>query len=121
MLERTGGSPKFLTVGDKPGHPFNIFWSPAQPDRIHMATDDPAFVDEQGARPGIRVVVSSNPRSVDYNPGTFNRLARALRQAGADGPEDVPIHHRHLQYRDAVIKQLGAIPVADSELPEADD
>lgn len=109
---------KFITAGDS-GHAFNIFWHPGQPDRIHMATNDPTFTDEQGAKPGIRVVFSSNPRSVDYNPATFNRLARALSAAGAAAPAEVPVHPRHLRYRDAVIKQLGAVDVPDSELPES--
>lgn len=109
---------KFITVGDVPGSPFNIFWQPSQPDRIHMATNDERFVDEDGGKPGIRVVFSSNPRSVDYNPSTFNRLARALAVAGAAAPAEVPIHPRHLRYRDAVIDQLGAAPVEDKDLPE---
>lgn len=120
MSAPSGGQPKFLRVGDKPGHPFNIFWAASQPDRIHMATNDPDFLDENGARPGIRVVFSSNPRSVDYNPATFNRLARALRAAGAEAPGDVPLHPRHLRYRDALIKQLGAEHLADDELPESE-
>jgi hypothetical protein len=66
---------KFITAGDS-GHPFNIFWHPGQPDRIHMATSDSTFTDETGGKPGIRVVFSSNPRSADYNPATFNRLKR---------------------------------------------
>ncbi len=110
---------KFITAGDS-GHAFNIFWHSGQPDRIHMATNDPSFTDEQGSKPGIRVVFSSNPRSVDYNPATFNRLARALAKAGAAAPSQVPLHPRHLRYRDAVIKQLGAVDVPDSELPESE-
>jgi len=110
-------SAKFITAGNT-GHPFNIFWSPSQPDRIHMATNDPEFTDEVGGKPGIRVVFSSNPRSVDYNPATFNRLARALKAGGADAPDEVPVHPRHLRYRDAVIKQLGAENVPDNDLPD---
>jgi hypothetical protein len=113
-------SAKFITVGDRPGHPFNIFWHPGQPDRIHMATGDPAFADEAGGKPGIRVVFSANPRSVDYNPATFNRLARALKAAGAAAPDEVPVHRRHLRYRDAVIRELGVEEVPDNELPESD-
>ena len=111
---------KFITAGDS-GHPFNIFWHPGQPDRIHMATNDSTFTDETGGKPGIRVVFSSNPRSVDYNPATFNRLARALKDAGAHAPSPVPIHPRHLRYRDAVIKQVGAVEVPDDDLPESQD
>ena len=115
----TSGSTKFITVGDRTGHPFNIFWDPGQPDRIHMATNDPAFVDEDGGKPGIRVVFSRNPRSADYNPATFNRLARALKAAGAAAPGEVPVHPRHLRYRDAVIKKLGVDDVPDNQLPES--
>jgi hypothetical protein len=120
-LESDASKPaKFITVGDTVGHPFKIFWHPGQPDRIHMATNDPAFVDEAGGKPGIRVVFSSNPRSVDYNPSTFNRLARALKAAGAEAPVEVPVHRRHLRYRDAVMRELGVEDVSDNELPESE-
>ncbi len=118
MASGNSESPKFITVGDTPGHPFNIFWASSQPDRIHMATNDPSFTDEVGGKPGIRVVFSSNPRSVDYNPATFNRLARALKASGADAPEEVPVHPRHLRYRDAVTKKLGAEKLPDNELSD---
>lgn len=107
---------KFITVGGD--QPFNIFWSPTQPDRIHMATGDPRFTDETGGRPGIRVVFSSNANSADYNPATFNRLARALAREGADAPAEVPVHRRHLRYRDGVIRELGSAEVPDDDLPD---
>lgn len=110
--------PKFITAGTG-GHPFNIFWQPAQPDRIHMATNDPTFTDQDQLRPGIRVVFSSNPRSADYNPATFNRLARALASAGAAAPPEAPVHRRHLRDRDALIKALSAVEVPEDELPES--
>ena len=116
----TGAVKKFITAGDG-GHAFNIFWHPGQRDRIHLATNDPTFTDESGGRPGIRVAFSRNPRSADYNPATFNRLARAPRDAGADAPAEVPIHRRHLRYRDAVIGQIGAAEVSDEDLPESQD
>lgn len=84
-----------------------------------MATNDPLFTDEQGDRPGIRVVFSSNPRSADYNPATFNRLARALDAAGVAAPSPVPVHPRHLRHRDGVINQLGVVELADDDLPES--
>ena len=92
-------SANFITVGDKAGHPFNIFWHPGQPDRIHMATSDAAFVDEAGGKPGIRVVFSSNPRSADYHPANFNRLARWLAAQGEPAPDPVPVADRQLGRR----------------------
>jgi hypothetical protein len=61
------------------------------------------------------------PRSLDYNPATFNRLARALYTKDVPAPAEVPLHPRHLRYRDAVIKELGAVEVEDSDLPEGSD
>lgn len=78
---------------------FNVFWQKTQPDRFHFATNDARFTDEKGERPGIRLVVSCNPRSADYNPATFNRLGRFFAEQGWDGPAQVPLHRRQLADR----------------------
>ena len=83
---------------------FSAFWHDSQPDRIHLATKDPRFVDEHGTKPGIRIVFSANPASADYNPANFNRVARALREAGAPAPNDAPIASRKLKDRPAASK-----------------
>ena len=96
MAEQT-----YLTIGDGPNR-FTAFWDPGQPDRIHLATADDRFTDENGAKPGIRIVFSSNPGSADYNPGSYNRVARALRAIGAPAPaEDVVVASRKLKDRPA--------------------
>lgn len=113
----TGGNqqpPKYLVIGTK-DHPVTIWWAPAQPDRVHLTTGDPRFTDEHGGRAGLRVVFSSNPRSADYNPGNFNRIARALAEAGIPAPDEVPLHQRHLRSRDQVIKELDQQAAADQE------
>lgn len=89
----------YLTVGDQQGHPFTLWWRENDPDRIHLTTNDPRFLDEHGSRPGIRIVVSSNPRSADYNPATFNRCSRALAAAGRPAPPEVEVHSRKLAER----------------------
>jgi hypothetical protein len=86
---------------------FTIWWSDTQPDRIHLTLSrDERFTDEHGGKPGIRVVFSSNPRSADYNPATFNRLARALDAAGKEAPAEVPVHSRKLADRPKVVAEL---------------
>lgn len=82
---------------------FSAFWHHSQPDRIHLATKDPRFIDENGEKPGIRIVFSSNPASADYNPANFNRIARALRAIGAPAPDDVPVASRKLKDRGGVV------------------
>ena len=106
--------PKYLVIGG-PEHPMTIWWAAHQPDRVHLTTGDPRFTDESGGRAGLRVVFSSNPRSADYNPGNFNRIARALAEAGIAAPEEVPVHQRHLRSRDQVIKDLDQQATAQQE------
>ena len=48
----------------------------------------------------LRLYVSSRPESANYNPSVFNRLARALRDAGKRAPEqDIPESDRRLTAR----------------------
>lgn len=93
----------YLEVG-----PFTLWFDQRDGTSIHLttATDDPRLVDEEGKRPGLRVVFSSNPRSADYNPGNFNRCARALAAAGKPAPAEVPLHPRHLSKRTQVTAAL---------------
>lgn len=69
---------------------FRIFPDTAKPDRFHIATNSPKFVDENGQRPGLHLVVSSNPGSADYNPASYNRLVRFW-----DRQSDRPHLHLH--------------------------
>ncbi|HEX5512440.1 MAG TPA: hypothetical protein VFX41_12055 [Actinomycetales bacterium] len=86
------------------GHPINLWWTASQPDRIHLVLTDPRLLDGNGEKPGLRLVLSANPKSADYSPANFNRCARLLRSLEMPAPEhDVPEHPRHLRYRDHVI------------------
>lgn len=115
-LDPEQSSPTYLIIDG-----FKAFWHASQPDRMHLAIDDARFVDENGEKPGIRIVFSSNPASADYNPANFNRLARALREQGAPAPaEDVPVASRKLKDRIAVTPPAKQGSVADcgwSECP----
>jgi len=99
-----------LADGNKGGgHQINLWWSDAQPDRIHLVITDPRLVDSKGEKPGLRLVLSSNPKSADYSPANFNRSARLLRSLGMPAPaQDVAEHPRHLRYRDSVIDSVFA-------------
>jgi hypothetical protein len=114
----------YLNIGT-PKEPVTIWWAKdSDPTRIHLTTGDPRFTDENGGRLGLRVVFSSNPRSADYNPGNFNRCARALADAGIAAPDLVPVHPRHLKQRSGVIAELAAeeaAAAADTALGDVAD
>lgn len=57
-----------------------IWWDPQSPNVINVCTGDPRFVDDEGGRPGFWL----NVRPADRKQ--WNRLARALREAGHAGP-----------------------------------
>jgi len=97
---------KFLKLND-----VTVWWAAHQPDRVHVTSGDPQFTDENGEKPGLRIVFSSNPKSADYNPGSFNRVARALADADIAAPPLVEVRPRHLRYRDAIITE------AEKEVP----
>ncbi|MGI5133173.1 hypothetical protein ACQEVB_40675 [Pseudonocardia sp. CA-107938] len=78
-----------------------------QPDQsISLVTDDGRMTDENGQRPGFRVTFNANPKSADYNPANFNRLARLLRAEGRPAPAEVPVKQRQLNRRSTVIAEL---------------
>jgi hypothetical protein len=86
-------------------YPVNV-WYDQGTDSIHLTCDDPRLTDENGEKPGFRTVFNANPRSSDYNPGNFNRLARYLRDAGKSAPDQVELKPRHLTRRPQVIAEL---------------
>lgn len=76
-----------------------VWWSAKEPERIHLTTNRDDMVDDQGEKPGLRIVFSSNPESADYNPGNFNRIARWLKKNGKSAPEPVEKKSRRLRDR----------------------
>jgi len=84
--------------------PITYFWDPSEPDRIHLWIKDERFTDSEGERPGIWNVYSINPRSADYSPSNFNRVARALRAEERPAPAgDAPELDRRLRNRQRLI------------------
>lgn len=100
----------YLDLSDKAsggGQPITLWWTEKEPDRIHLILTDDRLVDSAGEKPGLRLVLSSNPKSADYSPANFNRCARLLRGKGMPAPaEDVEENPRHLRYRDALIARI---------------
>lgn len=89
--------------------PISYYWDPNEPERIHLWIKDDRFTDAAGERPGIWNVYSINPKSADYSPSNFNRVARALRAEQRPAPEhDAPEHDRRLRYRNGLIDDYGA-------------
>jgi hypothetical protein len=95
----------YITIGGSSGAEAIKVWWEERDNAMHLGTSDPRFTSapEEGGEdggPGLRWKFSANPRSADYNPRYFNRVARALRAAGKRAPEhDVPEHKRRLDQR----------------------
>jgi len=59
---------------------------------IHLVIVDPELTDENDERPNVRLRFNADSNSADYNPATFNRLARYLRAHGKPAPAtDAPL------------------------------
>lgn len=102
----SGITTKYARVGTN-ADPFEVWWDPTD-NSIHLTCNDKRLTDENGEKPGFRVVFNSNPRSADYNPATFNRLSRFLRDQDRPAPDEVPIKKRQLNLRQQVIAELAA-------------
>lgn len=76
--------------------PFEVLWSPEQPDEIHLVTSDATFTDVGDERP---VTSSKNPKSANWHPAYFNRCVRVLKKAKEPAPEEVQDHNRRLDKR----------------------
>jgi hypothetical protein len=94
-------------------------WYDEKTSAIHVTCNDPQLTDENGAKPGFRVVFNGNPRSADYNPGNFNRLARYLRSFGKPAPDEVPLKARNLSKRAQVMAELVAEVAVAAEPSES--
>jgi hypothetical protein len=86
-------------------YPVQVFWDEGT-QSIHLTCNDPTLTDENGEKPGFRTVFNANPRSADYNPANFNRLARHLREQGKPSPDEVPLHPRRLDQRAQVTAEI---------------
>jgi len=96
----------YIAIGGDGQPPVNVWWDKKVPGAIHVATNDPRFTESDGSKPGLRAVFSANPGSADYNPGNFNRCARALKAAGCAAPEEIEEHPRALAQREEVVASV---------------
>lgn len=78
---------------------FHVWWRPNQPHEIHLVSSDPLFNSPDGQHPGLWTTASCNPKSANYHPQNFNRLARALKAKGCAHPPVVAEHDRRLNMR----------------------
>ncbi|ALE74387.1 hypothetical protein AD006_25320 [Pseudonocardia sp. EC080610-09] len=110
----------YTVLGDSK-NPVHVWWDQST-ESVTITCNDPSLTDETGEKLGLRVTFNGNPKSADYNPGNFNRLARYLKAAGKSSPEFVPIKQRHLARRPQVIAELAAeaaTPIGKAAKPEA--
>jgi hypothetical protein len=63
---------------------FTVWWEARRPNVIKVCTGDPRFVSDEGDRPGLWISVRPD------NPNLWNRLARALADAGQPAPPLAP-------------------------------
>ena len=87
------------TMAAPPLDGFYVWWHEDTPDRIRLATNNADIVGEDGEKPGLQIVFSSNPRSADYHPANFNRMARWLELAGEPHPDPAVVADRQLDRR----------------------
>lgn len=92
---------------------FHVWWRPNQPHEIHLVSSDPKFNSADGQHPGLWVTFSCNPKSANYHPQNFNRLARALHNEGLDYPPEVPEHDRRLNQRSKWIAEWSKAQTTD--------
>jgi hypothetical protein len=59
-----------------------IWWEPRCPNVIKICTGDPRFVNDQGGKPGLWIPI----KRCEHNRKNWNRLARALADAGQLAP-----------------------------------
>ena len=78
---------------------FYVWFHGDTPDRIRLATNNPDIVGDDGEKPGLQIVFSSNPRSADYHPANFNRMARWLELHHEPHPDPIPVAPRQLDRR----------------------
>lgn len=104
----TGAAGTYVPLGDD-AHPVNV-WYHERTRAIHVTCSNPALTDETGEKAGFRILFNANPRSADYSPANFNRLARYLRSQGKPAPDEVPLHSRKLSDRPGVIAELTGEP-----------
>lgn len=55
----------------------NVWFDDHQPSEIHLTVNDDDLSHPQSGKEGLHLVVSSNPRSANFDPKSFNTL-RAL-------------------------------------------
>lgn len=79
--------------------PFQVWWRANQPHEIHLVSSNPLYNSADGQHPGLWVTFSCNPKSANYHPQNFNRLARALVASDKPAPAEVPEHDRRLNQR----------------------
>ena len=63
-----------------------VWWEPRRPNVINICTGDRRFVNDEGGKPGLWLKV----RRCQRNRKDWNRLARALADAGQLAPPLMP-------------------------------
>lgn len=97
----------------------SVWFDPDGPTEIHITLGDPELTHPDTGKEGLILSVSSNPRSANFDPKTFNTLRDLLRRFGKPHPvdtdESIP---RRFDRRFAVIG--GTPPPRDPDRPQDD-
>lgn len=87
------------------GH-VNVWFDDKQPSDIHLTINDEDVVHPDSGKEGLHLVASSNPRSANFDPKSFNTLRALLATHGKPHPasqadESIP---RRLDRREAHLR-----------------
>jgi hypothetical protein len=98
----------------------SVWFDPDNPTEIYIALGDVALAHPLTGKEGLLLAISSNPRSANFDPKTFNTLRALLINFGKPHPEDEADEsiHRRFDRRFAVIG--GTPPPRDPERPQDD-
>jgi len=66
----------------------NVWFDERQPSEIHLTVNDEHVVHPQTGKDGLHLVISSNPKSANFDPKTFNTLRALLGQFDKPFPKD---------------------------------
>lgn len=98
----------------------SVWFDPDNVNEIYVSLNDHDLVHPLTGKEGLILVVSSNPRSANFDPKTFNTLRDLLGRFGKRRPEDEADEsiQRRFDRRFAVIG--GTPPPRDPERPQDD-
>ena len=67
----------------------NVWFDSHQPTEIHLTFNDEHLVHPESGKDGLHLIVSSNPKSTNFDPKSFNTMRALLTQFEKPAPEGI--------------------------------